>query len=316
MNIFNFHNAFPTEDACRQYIREKREQQGITCKRCKCTKHYWMEAKQLWRCADCESTTNLRADTIMMKSKVPILTWFQCIHLMTSTKKSMSALEMQRQLQMKRYEPVWYMMQKVRISMGKRDDRYKLSGHIELDDSFFETVDLTQSKYQDNPQSPYYGQMHRGRHKSSRQKTVLVMVESTPNPKQKNPNKKKRIMGFVKMVTIDTLNSIAVNYEVQKSVNQHSIVTTDSLNVLKRLPEVVDKHIYEKTEPTEAHEKLPWVHTMISNAKRQLVGVHHSIGKKYLQNYLNEFCYKLNRRTFHTDLFDRVMQAGVSDTWY
>jgi hypothetical protein len=315
MNIFSFQTAFPNEDTCRKYIKQKREQQGITCDECGCTKHYWLENKQYWKCSQCKSTTNLRSGTIMTKSKVPIITWFKCIHLMTSTKKSISALEMQRQLSMKRYEPVWYMMQKIRISMGKRDKNYKLSGHVELDDSFFETVDITQSKYEDNPKSPNYGKMNTGR-KSSRQKAVLVMVESTPNPKQQNPHKKKRIMGFVKMVTMDNLTTNGINYEVQKSVNKNSTIQTDSYNAMRRIGDVVDTHVYEKTEPTEAHEKLPWVHTVISNAKRQFLGVHHSINKKYLQNYLNEFCYKLNRRTFHTDLFDRVMQAGVSDTWF
>lgn len=46
------------------------------------------------------------------------------------------------------------------------------------------------------------------------------------------------------------------------------------------------------------------------------LGVHHSIGKDYLQNYLNEYCYKLNRRNFNSDLFDRMIIAGANDTWY
>lgn len=54
---------------------------------------------------------------------------------------------------------------------------------------------------------------------------------------------------------------------------------------------------------------------MISNAKRNFLGTHHSMNKVYLQNYLNEFCYKTNRR--HTDnLFDRLMVASVEDAWY
>jgi hypothetical protein len=34
-----------------------------------------------------------------------------------------------------------------------------------------------------------------------------------------------------------------------------------------------------------------------------------------MQNYLNEFTYKLNRRTFSTDLFDRLITCGLSGTW-
>jgi len=34
------------------------------------------------------------------------------------------------------------------------------------------------------------------------------------------------------------------------------------------------------------------------------------------QNYLNEFCYKLNRRNFESEMFDRIITAGVDDVWY
>ncbi len=310
MNILSFLKKFPDEQSCRDYLKQKREQQGITCKHCGGTKHYWFEGRELWKCAACGSWTNLRAGTIMMKSKVPVHTWFACIHLMTSTKKSISALEMQRQLQMKRYEPVWYMMQKIRQSMGKRDKKYKLRGDIEIDDSFFETVDLTEP----DPEQPFQEQK-RGRG-SNRQSKVLVMVESTPNPKQENPNKKKRIMGFAKMVVMDDLAKNGINYEIQKSAENSSTVWSDAYPAFFSINSVVAKHIKEVIPSKQAHEKLPWVHATISNAKRQFLGVHHSIGKDYLQNYLNEFCYKLNRRTFKEDLFDRMIIAGASTTWF
>ncbi len=307
MNLMNFNERFPNEESCREYLKGKREAEGVVCKKCGSPKHYWFANMEIWKCADCGSRTSLRSGTIMEKSHVPVRTWFMCIHLMTSTKKAFSALEMQRQLGMKRYEPVWFMMQKVRSSMGKRDKKYKLSGNIELDDAFFEIVDLEEKENDD--------EQKRGRG-SNKQKKVLIMVESEPNPKQKNPNKKNRSMGFVKMVTMDDLSSIGINYEVAKSVNKQSSLLTDGYHSFARLNEVVANHKAIVTPSKEAHKKLPWVHTVISNAKRLFLGVHHSIGKEYLQNYLNEFCYKLNRRNFESDLFDRMIIAGANDTWY
>src|SRR5215211_833476 len=109
MNILNFNKKFPDEETCRLYLKEKREKEGIICKKCGSEKHYWFANMQLWKCAGCGARLSLRAGTIMEKSHLPVLTWFTCIHLMTSVKKSFSALEMQRQLGLKRYEPVWYM---------------------------------------------------------------------------------------------------------------------------------------------------------------------------------------------------------------
>ncbi|WP_352421729.1 transposase, partial [Proteiniphilum sp.] len=58
---------------------------------------------------------------------------------------------------------------------------------------------------------------------------------------------------------------------------------------------------------------LPWVHTAISNVKRLLLDVHHNkLKPEYLQYYLNEFCYKFNRRFFPEKLFDRLVIAAVS----
>ena len=138
------------------------------------------------------------------------------------------------------------------------------------------------------------------------------MVESTPNPKQTNPHKKNRIMGFVKMVTMDDLSAIGINYEIKKSINTDSHVITDGYQGYASLP--ID-HTSMVVPQKEAHKKLPWVHTVISNAKRLFLGTHHSVNKKYLQNYLNEFTYKLNRRSFQTDLFDRMITCSIGDTW-
>lgn len=306
MNLFDFHKRFPDEEACVNYLREKREEEGVICSKCGGKKHYWIETMKLWKCASCSTRMNVRAGTMMEKTKVPLLIWFQIIHLMTSTKKAFSALEMHRQVQTKFYEPIWFAMQKIRITMGKRDAKYKLQGNIEIDDAFFEVVDLTEKEDIE---------LKRGRG-SERQSKVLVMVESVPNSKQQNPHKKDRIMGFAKMIVMDDLTSVGVTYEVGKSISPSSIVISDGYRSYAGLSQVVEKHVAMVVPQKEAHVKLPWVHTVIANSKRNLLGVHHSIGKQFLQNYLNEFTYKLNRRTFNSDLFDRMITAGVNDTWY
>ncbi len=76
------------------------------------------------------------------KSKLPFQYWMICIELMTLSKKSFSALEIQRILDHKRYEPIWLMMHKIRRVMSKRNQKYKLNGCIEFDEDFFKRVDI------------------------------------------------------------------------------------------------------------------------------------------------------------------------------
>jgi len=127
---------------------------------------------------------------------------------------------------------------------------------------------------------------------------------------------KGRKMGFVKMVVMDDLSSQGINYEVKKSVDEIAKVLTDGWKGYAKLPNVIAEHKQETIPAEQAHKKLPWVHCNIGNSKRIHEGFHHSIGRPYLQNYLNEFCHKLNRRNFESDMFDRIMTAGVEDVWY
>jgi hypothetical protein len=117
MTIPEFYSMFPTEESCRQHLREEREASKIICKKCKCTKHYWLKGKEQWQCSNCEFRTTLRSGTLFESSKLSIRTWYQAIYLVSNTKKGMSASELQRQLGLKRNEPAWYMLQKIRKAM-------------------------------------------------------------------------------------------------------------------------------------------------------------------------------------------------------
>lgn len=90
-----------------------------------------------FQCKACRTRTTLRSGTVMESSKLSFLDWFRTMHLMTANKKSFSALEVQRQLCRKGYEPVKYMMQKIRVAMSDRDDKYMLTGTMEMDEVYF-----------------------------------------------------------------------------------------------------------------------------------------------------------------------------------
>jgi len=88
---------------------------------------------------------------------------------------------MQRQLGHKRYQPIWEMMHKLRSAIGKRDDNYKLSGTIELDEKYF-TTDTTL----DN------GEKLKSGIGSQRKTKILVMVESEDSDSPKRGQKSRK----------------------------------------------------------------------------------------------------------------------------
>jgi len=103
-----------------------------------------------------------------------------------------------------------------------------------------------------------------------------------------------------------------INNEVKKSLAESSIVFTDKSSSYVDISKFVELHITEKSDKNTTNETLKWVHITISNAKRNLLGNYHKIKRKYLQLYLNEFVYKLNRRYFEDKIFDRLVIANIT----
>ena len=97
----------------------------------------------------------------------------------------------------------------------------------------------------------------------------------------------------------------------EKNVSNESVIDSDHSTSYVKLEDTVKEHRPQVIPKTEVGKTLPWVHIAISNAKRQLLDIYHHTDPQYLQNYLNEFCYKFNRRYFGEKLLDRVMLASV-----
>ena len=314
MKLLEFYKNFPDEKSCRLHWKEQRENEGITCPHCGETAHRWKDKQEKWVCSKCYYQTSLRKGTVMENSNLPFLDWYIGMHLLTSTKQAFSAQELQRELGRNRYEPVWAMLHKLRYAMGKRDDAYDLEGFVEFDDAFFTTIrhDPKQEKQEDNkPKEP----QKRGRG-SQRKSKVLVMVESkqaTEAEQKKGNYSKSRKLGYLKMVIVENLKKETINEKIEAKINPNSTVRTDGSNSFVDLKTKVSDHEFEILKTSDdVNRYLPWVHTMISNAKRILLGVHYVIGKGYLQQYLNEFCYNMNRRYFGEEIFDRLIIAGIS----
>lgn len=302
MNLLNFIEQFPDEDSCKIKFKEVRDNVGVICSACESKEHYWKRDKWQYECKKCGKRTTLRSGTAMHGSRLSFRYWFIAMHLLTSTKKSFSALELQRQLGHKRYEPVWSMLHKLREVVGRRDGEYELSGIIELDDSYFSTIKPDTEK--DKP-------LKRGRGNQKKSK-VLVMVESLPVEGKTTKRGKQQKVGHIKMVVIDDLKASTITPIVEASMAKSTIIDSDNSTSYVKLKNVGMEHKAAIIPKDKVNEMLPWVHLAISNAKRLLLDIHHDIEPQYLQSYLNEFCYKYNRRYFGDKLFDRLLIACVS----
>ncbi|MCE7866217.1 MAG: IS1595 family transposase [Candidatus Brocadia sp. AMX2] len=183
------------------------------------------------------------------------------------------------------YWKAWTMLHKIRHAMKNRDSTYQLTGIVEIDDSFFGSSTKGSSK--------------RGRGTS---KTAVIVEASTHGD----------AVGFAKMTVVDKVDSASIDHLVKASVRVNQPVKTDGLPVYTIVSKSGHNHIQEIVKGKKAHEVLKWTHILISNAKSFIMGTFHRFGKKHLQAYLDEFCYRFNRRKWELQLFDRLVTACVN----
>lgn len=291
MNLIEFVTRFPDEQSCRDHFRNYRTTKGVICKKCGLTDHYWLMGKEQFQCKACRFRTTLRSGTILESSNLPFLYWYIALHLMSSTKKGFSAHEVRRQLGHKRYEPIWLMMKKIRAYMGRAESTTMLKGMVELDDAYFST----------STSNPVRQKLKRGKG-SQRKSKVTVMAESFPLEIDGRP---ERYCGQFKMKVSLSEEKTAASKVAHENINPDSVLFTDQSTGYVDLKNLVDVHVSFKSLQEGIHE-LKWVHIAIANAKRTLLGIYHVIKEKYLQFYLDEFCFKLNRR-YSANLFDNLI---------
>ena len=167
----------------------------------------------------------------------------------------------------------------LRTAMGDRDTLYRLTDIIELDDALI------------GGKKP--GKRGRG---AEGKVSILVACE--------NRNGRP---GFLAMEVIDSVNIHNIQDFATRRIKQAQTVRSDALPANNGLAVHVD-HVSRITPPEMANEWLPWVHIAIANLKRCLLGTYHGTSNRYLQDYLNEFCYRFNRRFWEAEIPNRLIR--------
>ena len=183
-------------------------------------------------------------------------------------------------------------MHRIRTCMGKRDERYKLQGRVEMDDAFIKAT-------KKNPTTPKNAKKKLGR--GTEKKPFVVLVESQQvSGKKQVKFKPDKAVSFIKMLAVDTLNNKTITSNLQQNIKSNTHIVSDKATYYQGVENYVEKHTTHNlsANPSALDDEFFWIHKVISNFKRNILGIHHSIGEKYLQNYLNEFCYRFNRRHF------------------
>jgi len=296
MNLLSFMKEFPTEESCKRHFIEYRKAKGVICQKCDGKEHYWLHKKEQFQCKECRFRTTLRSGTVLHSTKLPYMYWYIAMHLMTTTKKGFSAHEMKRQLGHEYYRPIWEMMRKIRESMGLADSKLSLKDSIAIDDAYVSTYTSSQERRE----------LKRGKGSQKKSK-VTVMVESIPLEVNGKP---EVYMGKIKMALNTSETSDNMDEVTSKSIDKESILFSDNSTSYVNLANLFEDNKQSLSNSLENKIDLKWVNISISNLKRFLLGIYHVVKEKYVQHYLDEFCFKLNRRN-HPNKFENLLLNSI-----
>jgi transposase-like protein len=209
---------------------------------------------------------------------------------MTTDKRGVSALLLQRQLGLRRYETAWMMLHKLRQAMVDLD-REPLRGEVEVDDTW---IGGTQAGLRGSRQL-------RGR------KAALIVVAV---------EKRGRATGRARMAVIPDFRGGTLIAFLRQNVAPGSLVYTDGLKSFTGLEEAGFRHV-PRSQPSQtdlhkgAKSVVPLADRAIGNLKQWLLGTHHGVGRDQLQAYLDEFVFRHNWRKQPMAAFQTLLGLGT-----
>ncbi len=280
--LFEFQEWFPTERSCMEYLIQCRWPDGFVCPKCSSTRSPWLvETRRMVQCPDCRRQTFLTAYTIMEGTRTPLRIWFYAaFHIATHT-PGFSAVQLQRELGIKRYETAFNILHKLRSAMI-RPDRDKIHGLVEVDETYIG--------------GPKSGKRGRGAEGKSIAIGAIEVLGKTERRKR---------AGRLRLCIIPNVQGRTLISFVKQNVEPRSNVQTDDWQGYDGLSTAGYRH------QIVGNKELLRIHHTFGNLKTWLKGTHHGVSAKHLQAYVNEFVFRHNRRHTPMAAFQTVLGLAV-----
>ena len=135
-SIVDFFRVFKDEETCINYMKKMRFPNGVVCHNCKsCNESTLLSTRNVYKCKKCKKQFSIRKGTIFEDCKLPLQKCFAALWLITSSKKSISSIQLSNGLGMQQ-RSAWFLMHRVRTIIENVDLTKSLTGIIEVDETF------------------------------------------------------------------------------------------------------------------------------------------------------------------------------------
>jgi transposase-like protein len=273
---------FSTEEAARAYFEGVRWANGRTCPHCgnaEESRIYTLTANRaakirpdMYKCAECKDTFTVTVGTVMEDSHVPLNKWLIAFYMMCASKTQISALQLQRQLEIGSYHTALFLCHRIRFALADIFPSEKLTGIVEADETYLG------------------GKMRgRGRGYVGNKTPVVSLIERG---------------GRVRSRVVDHVTGEAITKLLKEHVNEEASLHTDESPLYTKVGKEFTSHEtvnhsveeYARTAEDGVRVTTNTAEGFFGNSKRSIDGTHHSISRKHTSLYFAELDHKYNTR--------------------
>jgi transposase-like protein len=295
-----FMREFPNDDACLDYLWRSRyapDGESAYCARCAQVRKFKRYAnktrtRQVWTCPSCSLQIAPTAGTVFHKSSTSLHLWFYAMWIITSTRCGVSAKQLERELGVT-YKTAWRMFNLIRNRLMTQDYQGPLSGEVEADETFVGG----------KPRQSYRNEMARlGRPMQTahwdRKAVVFGAVERG---------------GKIRAAVVPTSRGYVVRNKVREYVLPGSMVYTDDYKgYLKLSGSYTHRRINHSAKVyVDGDVHTQTIEGFFSLFKNGVRGVYHSVSKKWLQGYVNEYVWRYNHRDDREAMFRLLLRRSA-----
>ena len=270
ISAFQFLKMFDTEEKCIEFLEELRWGKKVVCVYCEGDRigtH-----RKDYHCKDCRKEFNVKTNTALSSTRLPLKTWLYGAYLFMTAKKGISSLHLSKEIGTTQ-TTAWYLLQRLR-KLTENDNNSFLSGIVEMDETYIGGKEINK---------------HNNKKNNSGRGAIGKEIVIGATERQGNKVRAKHLQ---------ELDLLQVQKFTWDNVKNGCDVMTDEAGHYKKLNKWT-----LSTHSTVNHSKGKYVkgdtHTNSIESvwavlKRGVHGTFHHISKKHLQRYLNEFTFRLS----------------------
>lgn len=283
LTLMTVMQRFSTEEAARDYFEHLRWPNGPVCPHCgnaEAGRVYKVTANPskkiragLYKCAECEQGFTVTVGTVMEDTHLPLNKWLIAFYMMCASKTQVSALQLQRQLEIGSYRTAWFLCHRIRYALKDADPRNLLKGTVEADET-------------------YVGGKVRGKGRGYvKNKTAVVSLVERGGDVRSH---------VVEHVTGDGITKLLrANVDVSANLNTDQSPVYTAVGKEFATHDVVNHSVEEYSRDDKETGRKATTNTaegFFGNSKRSIDGTHHHISKRHAYLYFSELDYKYNTR--------------------